>query len=178
MTSLLRVAALIVAFAAIAVTIGATACSAADADAAARRHIRKVHANADCGEALRLRAVRGDDKAQTLLGFCYASGRGVPQSRGEAAAWYARAAAQGNADAQYLLGMAYDKGHGIERDVVQAYKWLNLAAARAGKRSRKYYVLIRDAVASKLTAAQLAAGQSLANEWQPSRLNSSLIRSD
>jgi hypothetical protein len=46
--------------------------------------------------------------------------------------------------------------------------WINLATARADRRARRYYAKIRDAVASKLTAAQLDHGQWLANQWQPS----------
>ena len=81
--------------------------------------------------------------------------------------WYSRAAEQGDPNAQYLLGLAYDKGHGVRRNAVLAYMWLDLAAARADSRARDYYARIRDAVASKLTYAQLSQGQWLAHQWQP-----------
>src|SRR5262245_35728294 len=51
---------------------------------------------------LRPLADAGDAQAQTLLGFMYEYGRGVPQNYVEAAAWYCLAADQGNAHAQYL----------------------------------------------------------------------------
>lgn len=50
----------------------------------------------------------------------------------------------------------YDKGHGVMKNDVLAYKWLNLAAARAQPRAREYYQRIRDAVAAKLAAKQIA----------------------
>jgi hypothetical protein len=57
------------------------------------------------------------------------------------------------------------KGHGVPQDFILAYKWLNLAAARAPKRERGYFIRLRDAVASKLSPAQIAEGQRLAMLW-------------
>lgn len=110
-------------------------------------------------------ANRGEARAQALLGFMYANGRGVPQSYPAAVYWYKLAAEQGDVTAQYLLGLMYDKGQGVPFDAVAAYKWLNLAAARAPKREREYYFRLRDAVASKLTRGQIAEGQWRALEW-------------
>src|SRR6202011_6208195 len=67
-------------------------------------------------------ANRGDARAQTVLGFMYANGQGVPQNYGEAAIWYARSAAQGNPTGQYFLGLLYDKGIGVPPDDILAYK--------------------------------------------------------
>jgi hypothetical protein len=53
--------------------------------------------------------------------------------------------------------------------VVQAYKWLNLAAAHGPKNNREYFLRLRDAVASKMTRAQLDLGQQLALEWSMTR---------
>src|SRR5262245_43016996 len=78
-------------------------------------------------------AEHGDARAQALLGFMYANGRGVPQSYVEAAQWYRRASEQGNATAQYMLGLMYDKGHGVPQNYVEAHKWLNLAVAGASE---------------------------------------------
>ncbi len=91
----------------------------------------------------------------------YEHGFGVPQAYEEATALYSRAAAQGDATAQYLLGLSYDKGHGLPQNYVLAYKWLALAAAHAPK-GQRYYLRLRDAVASKLTPNQIADGQRLA----------------
>lgn len=112
-------------------------------------------------------AARGDGRAQTYLGFMYATGRGVPQDYREAARWMKRAAAQGVPDAQYLLGLMYDKGQGVEQDFVRAHAWLNLAVAAADSGHRADWALIRNAVGGKLTAEELATAQRLALEWRP-----------
>ena len=95
----------------------------------------------------------------------YEHGLGVPQSWPAAVDYYLLAAEQGDATGQYLLGLMYDKGFGVSRDVVQAYKWLNLAASHGPKNNREYFLRLRDAVASKMTRAQLDLGQQLALEW-------------
>jgi TPR repeat protein len=61
----------------------------------------------------------------------------------------------------------YDKGQGVRQDAVLAHKWLILAAAHAGQRQREYYARLRDAVASKMSSAQIALAQQLALEWTP-----------
>jgi TPR repeat protein len=118
---------------------------------------------------LRPLAERGQAEAQALLGYMYEHGSGVPQDQVMAAHWYSSAAEQGHVGAQYQLGLLYDKGHGVPQSAVIAYKWLNLAAARAQPRERDYYVRIRDAVATKLDAAQLEQAQWLAASWTPKR---------
>lgn len=115
------------------------------------------------------RAERGDARAQVLLGFMYANGRGVPQNDVMAARWYEFAAQQGHPTAQHLLGLLYDKGQGVPQDDVLAHMWLNLAAARARPRERDYYARLRDAVATKMSPAQLAEAQWLAFRWRPGR---------
>jgi TPR repeat protein len=112
-------------------------------------------------------ARRGDARAQTLLGYMFAYGRGVPQNYVESAYWYRCASEQGDATGQYMLGLMYDKGHGVPQDYVLAYKWLDLAVARASGRERQDWVRIRDAVATKLSLAEITAAQRLALEWQP-----------
>jgi len=118
---------------------------------------------------LRPLAERGQAEAQAILALMYQQGSGVPQDAVLAAHWYLSAAEQGHVGAQYQLGLLYDKGHGVPPSAVIAYKWLNLAAARAEAREREYYVRIRDAVASKLDADQLAQAQLLATSWVPKR---------
>ncbi len=110
-------------------------------------------------------AERGNARAQAMIGFMYATGQGLPQAYGTAARWYRLAAEGGDTTAQYLLGLAYDKGQGLPLDEVAAYKWLNLAAAHAPKRMRENYAKLRDAVASKISGGQLAAGQWSALRW-------------
>ena len=114
-------------------------------------------------------AEQGRAAAQTYLGFMYADGRGVPQDDAKAAQWLRRAADQGTAAAQFLLGMMVDKGQGVKQDFVEAEVWLDLAAANAGPKQRDYWTRIRNAVASKLTRAELAEAQKRALEWRPIR---------
>ena len=114
-----------------------------------------------------LLAQRGDAHAQAILGFMYENGYGVPQSYDMAVAWYFQAAEQGDPTGQYQLGLMYDKGLGVPRDFILAHTWLNLAAARASGRDREYYLRIRDAVASKMSRAQLEVAQRLAVEFVP-----------
>ena len=115
-------------------------------------------------------ARRGNARAEALLGYMYEHGLGVPQSWPAAVDYYLLAAEQGDATGQYLLGLMYDKGFGVSRDVVQAYKWLDLAAAHGPRNNREYFIRLRDAVASKMTRAQLDLGQQLALEWSMTRV--------
>lgn len=113
-------------------------------------------------------AARGNAEAQALLGFMYEHGRGVAQDYVAAAYWYRCAAEQGYPTAQYLLGLLYDKGHGVPRSDMLAYTWLNLAAGNARQpRLREYYLRLRDAVASKLSAGQIAEAQWLGYNFLP-----------
>ena len=114
-------------------------------------------------------AQRGDAQAQAILGFMYANGRGVPQSYDAAVDWYLQAAEQGDPTGQYLLGLMYDKGFGVIPNVILAHKWLNLSAAHAPRQSREYVLRLRDAVASKMTRAQLDVAQQLALDFVPGR---------
>ncbi len=115
----------------------------------------------------KLSAWKRNARAAALLGFKYEHGLGVPQSFDVALDLYVRAAEQGDPTGQYLLGLMYDKGHGVWQDEVLAYKWLNLAAAHAPGRNREYYLRLREAVASKMTPAQINVGQWLAVQWMP-----------
>jgi len=114
-------------------------------------------------------AQRGDAHAQAVLGFMYANGRGVPQSYDVAIDWYLQSAAQGDPTGQYLLGLMYDKGLGVAQNVILAHKWLILSAAHAPRQSREYVLRLRDAVAGKMTRAQIDVAQQLAIDFVPSR---------
>ncbi|QPF94531.1 tetratricopeptide repeat protein [Bradyrhizobium commune] len=115
-------------------------------------------------------AERGNAQAQGMVGFMYATGQGLPQAYDAAGYWYRQAAEQGDTTAQYLLGLAYDKGQGVPQDDVAAYKWLNLAASHAPKRRRDNFAKLRNAVASKMSDGQIAAGQRHALRWPQNSL--------
>ena len=112
-------------------------------------------------------ARRGNPHALALLGFLYEQGFGKPQAYPAAANLYFQGAEQGDIFAQAMLGLMYDKGHGVPQDFVLAYKWLNLATAHAYGRQRDVFQRFRDAVASKMSPNEIAAGQRLALYWAP-----------
>ena len=74
------------------------------------------------------------------------------------------AANSGDASAQLTLGYAYALGDGVIQDYIEAHKWFNLAAAGGEQAADQ----ARDAVARKMTPAQVAKAQRLASNWQPS----------
>lgn len=142
--------------------------SKARADAVASANA--AYARGDYIGAVRLLtplALRGNARAQAFLGFMYENGYGAPQAYTAAADFYVQAAVSGNPFGQAMLGLMYDKGHGVPQDFVLAYKWLNLAASRAARRDRDYFLRLRNAVASKMSPAQIAQGQYLALCWAP-----------
>jgi uncharacterized protein len=132
-------------------------------------------ASQDHAEAIRWFRRAADDgeaAAEFYLGVMFAEGQGVPQDYEEAVKWYRRAAARGDALAQYNLGIAYAKGEGVAADPVRAHMWLNVAAARfQGSDANRRIAAAnnRDAVATKMTADQLAEAQRLAREWSAAR---------
>jgi hypothetical protein len=73
-------------------------------------------------------AAKGNAAAQSILGFMYANGQGVPQDYNKAEKWYRKAAAQGDADAQTFLGIMYGKGQGVPQDYGKAAEWYRKAA--------------------------------------------------
>jgi uncharacterized protein len=113
------------------------------------------------------RAEQGDARAQTYIGVMYLRGQGVPQNYEAAADWLHRAAVSGVPAAQYFLGLMYDKGEGVAQDFVLTEAWLDVAVAHAEPSWRSRWVLIRDAIASKMSLAQLAEAQRLALDWTP-----------
>ena len=109
----------------------------------------------------RLLAEHGDAAAQRFLGGMYLFGRGVPQSGAEAANWYRKAAEQDDPKAEYRIGTMYHAGRGVPQDDVVAQMWLNLAASHGHKRCIRW----RNALAKRMTSAQVTEAQRLAREW-------------
>jgi hypothetical protein len=112
-------------------------------------------------------ADHGHAEAQARLGVLFAEQ--VPPNLTEAHKWEARAAQQGNGGAQVFLGVEYAGGWGgVTQDYVEAHKWFNLAAARSEEeKGRVVATTLRDKVAAKMTAEQIAVAQKLAREWAP-----------
>lgn len=107
-------------------------------------------------------AIQGHASAQGALGWMYDSGQGVVQDYKQAASWYRKAAEQGVGEAQASLGVRYAEGQGVPQDYIEAHKWFNLAGSTGNATAIKN----RDAIARRMTAAQIAEAQKSASEWQ------------
>ena len=81
----------------------------------------------------------------------------------EALAQWRAAAGSGDRRAMLALGRMYRRGLGVLQDYVEAHKWLNLAASRGEAAA----VDERDALAERMTPAQVAEAQALAQAWRP-----------
>ena len=100
--------------------------------------------------------------AQASLAAMYEDGRGVPKNHREAAMWYLRAAYQGHVGAQSSLGIMYEDGRGVPQDDVFALMWQTLAAGGGDKIARQR----RDALSTKMSAAQVASAEQAALSWR------------
>ena len=105
-------------------------------------------------------AEQGDSYAQRFLGDSYYLGLGVTQDYAEAAKWYKKTAEQGDSVSQIILGAMYEKGKGISKDFVEAYKWFSISGETGNGR-----MYIEKLGKRKMTTAQIAEGQKLAQEW-------------
>ena len=74
-------------------------------------------------------AVKGDTRAQYLLGFMYLQGDGVEKDPKRAFQWIHLAARSGLPEAQDTLAYLYKSGIGVDVDEVRAYVWYSVAAA-------------------------------------------------
>lgn len=108
-------------------------------------------------------AEQGHPGAQVNLGTLYLQGHGAPESDQMALFWFRRAAEQQDALGFAKLGFMYERGRGVPQDFIQAHMWYNLSAAQGERRALES----RDALASRMTPAQVAEAQRLAREWKP-----------
>lgn len=106
-------------------------------------------------------AAGGNDIAMSRLGNAYLTGTGVTQDYGQAASWFARAASAGDAWSLEKLGSLYEAGQGVGQDTIKAYQWYDIAAARGDSHAAQ----LRDALAQKMSADQIAAAKKGASEW-------------
>ena len=111
----------------------------------------------DCRE----KAEQGIPLAQSVLGYMYNEGIGVPQDYKESVKWYRKAAEQRFAEAQLNLGLMYVKGQGVLQDYVMAHMYWNIAAVSGAKDAIKNRGLIE----KEMTATQIEKAQDLARDW-------------
>jgi uncharacterized protein len=95
-------------------------------------------------------AEKGDPFAQHMMGFLYASGRGVELKPKQTVLWWRKAAQQGFAPAQYTLGSLYRQGLGVTHDPQKAAKWIE-RAADAGYPNAQYDIGVMYATGEGVT---------------------------
>ena len=95
-------------------------------------------------------AEKGDPYAQHMMGFLYASGRGVELKPEQTVLWWRKAAQQGFAPAQYTLGSLYRQGLGVPHDPQKAAKWIE-RAADAGYPNAQYDIGVMYATGEGVT---------------------------
>jgi hypothetical protein len=117
--------------------------------------------------------VWGNMNSQYALGYMILKGlKPTKNTYGDAAHWFRLAAEKGHPIAQASIGELHHIGMGAAQDFVLAHLWLNLAAATTlnyADTFRKSASKARDAVARKMTPAQIAEAQRLAREWKPKK---------
>jgi hypothetical protein len=106
-------------------------------------------------------AAQGNAVAMSKLGDAYAQGNGVTQDFGQAASWYGRAASAGDPWSFAKLGSLYEAGQGVPQDDVTAYQWFDVAATRGDPQAADQ----RDALAQKMTPAQIAEAKKRSSDW-------------
>ena len=97
-----------------------------------------AYINGDYITALRIiepLAVKGDLKAQYILGYMHENGHVATQDFALAAKWYRMAAEQGDAISEISLGLLYEHGKGVAKDFVEAAKLYRSAADRGSARA-------------------------------------------
>ena len=112
-------------------------------------------------EWFRKAATAGNPTAQYNLALLLAKGEGAQQDYAQALDWFRKAAAQGFSLALFKVGVAYEHGAGVAADPVLAYANYALAA-RDGNAE---HVAQRDALAARLSPAQVQRGAALAAAW-------------
>ena len=116
-------------------------------------------------------ADQGDAIAQYQLGKMYLSGHGVLQNYVEALKWIQGSAELGYPKAQYHTGVMYKLGQGVSENKVLAYMWFSVAISRTYYPENRKAAVARHAVAAKMTPAEIAEAQRLAQGWKPKTPN-------
>ena len=87
-------------------------------------------------EKLKLRAERGEAKAQYELAIKFMNGQGVAKNEAEAVKWLRKAAEQGDLNALHDMGVAYFNGLGVPVNKEEGVKWYRKAAERGNENAQ------------------------------------------
>ncbi|HZT20332.1 MAG TPA: tetratricopeptide repeat protein [Dongiaceae bacterium] len=108
----------------------------------------------------------GDPVAQASLGAIYHYGLGIAADFTAARKWYRAAALQNNVDGQLGLAVLYALGQGVPQDLAVAHMWLAAAAdAMPPTRDRARVAEDRDALAARMSPAELRRSEALLDAW-------------
>jgi len=110
-------------------------------------------------------AEQGHAEAEFDLARLYARGLGVPNDEAQAAKWFRASASQGYGPAQGRLGVRYSRGRGLPQDDRQAYFWMALASKNGDASVDR----LKDALAAKLGAGEVAKLDESVRDWQAQR---------
>src|SRR6185437_12251740 len=105
--------------------------------------------------------------AMSNLAVLYAGGDGKSGNFAEAARWFLRAANLGYVDAVFNLAVLYERGDGVPQSLLDAYKWYSVAAISGDAVAKTR----ADAIATQISADELAAAQKAVVELKPLALN-------
>ncbi len=110
-------------------------------------------------------ADQGNRKAMHNLAVIYAEG-GISSKKPDfrkAAIWFRKAAERGLTDSQFNLAILSERGLGVKQNLAEAYKWFSLAAGHGDKDAGNR----AEAIANRMTSAQLAAAKKRVSNWRP-----------
>ena len=68
-------------------------------------------------------AVKGNPVDMDDVAWAFFEGKGIPQDKAQAIAWWTKAAKLGDAQSQYNLGKCHEYGEGIPRNMAEAQRW-------------------------------------------------------
>ena len=105
-------------------------------------------------------AREGDMEAQSILGFMYDNGDGVPENDKTAVMWYTKAAEQGYAPVQSILGVMYDDGDGTPENDIKAHVWYSMSKTNGSEGGKKNLKILK----TEMTNDQIAKAQQLASK--------------
>jgi TPR repeat protein len=115
---------------------------------------------------LKPEAEAGDPRAQVNLASIYYYGLGISANFDKAFQWYHAAALHGDPDGQIGLAILYAGGQGVPSDLAIAHMWLTLALDKLPQGpDRERVSTDRNAIADRLSAAQLQESTSLVQAW-------------
>ncbi|HEX9079525.1 MAG TPA: tetratricopeptide repeat protein [Desulfuromonadaceae bacterium] len=108
----------------------------------------------------RIRAERGEARAQLRAGWMCYYGEGVRRDASRAMAWYRKAAEQGDVTAMFNLAYGYEHGEGVAQDLAESRRWYGMVAGQRNATERLDFQWL-----TKTFLTLDAAQERAAREW-------------